>query len=980
MKKRLLKQMRGIILLNLIIVLCSVFVFGYGFNKSINYELINIKSKTPNNTPRAYNVNNYNSNVVNNTTSNYLPPVSPYLPNSNITGNTPATNNSTDNNKPAGNANIFEGGNAPAGFKRESTDNNAREERARNSQPAEANNNTDVSILNAVGSFLNGIIGIIFWVIMLVPKIILLALVALISAIITGGKSLFAMPDVIFFNKVEITNLMMFISPVVSEKTGTTEFVVAVSTWFRIFYLVAVGLLFLILIYIAIRALMSSLSQNLAEVKEMLTNWIVSVFILAMLSFIIAGTILLNNFLLDIIRNVYGGSQSLHEQGTNVVKSMFSIGLIQQLTGMIMAGLLIRQTVTFLITYIRRVIKIAFFIIIAPFIAVSYTMDKMKDKKAQALAYWNKQFIMTVLIQPFHAILFIILMTLAQATVSSGANNGILGFGSLNPIYLILVVLILNFIEQAEKELAKLFDLSGGITMSEGKKLANALIGVQAVKKVGGLAKNYAEKRDKRYEENREDEAREKAKEQLANRNVSANISQTNRTETTVDARNNLGFNQEVTKETVINSPLGDELDNTILNDVQTVDPISTGNLDNLDEDKKPKISGIMDKTKILAAKSTKLYANNIHALTAATLGVSAGAAGGFDEMAVGGTLGWMLGKNLGKNKSSIKERENQREKQLGKYSSEVEKEGEVVKNQLTAFGEINGVDMNNLTQNGRENIQAYFDILKEKMDADRKSIDEEFKESLKAYKSYLMNEQGKTVIQADQEARKILNDAKAGRLNTSELDNNAAKDYASAAIGKSIADSKKDFEENKFSLIKGTYDDVEKEVLSGTKTIQEINKEWEDAVKLLGQNDFKLIEDKEKELKEIEKRYNKMFENKAKLEDTVEQASKNGISREQLEELHEAITKEYKSKVNEYRGQLEKLGLPEVDRYMDNMGVKRNVNRPEVEKEMKDIYVTKASLLTNKTSNPRTIENVLTKGYETKTTNNADNNPKALN
>ena len=61
-------------------------------------------------------------------------------------------------------------------------------------------------------------------------------------------------------------------------------------------------------------------------------------------------------------------------------------------------------------------------------------------------------------------------------------------------------------------------------------------------------------------------------------------------------------------------------------------------------------------------------------------------------------------------------------------------------------------------------------------------------------------------------------------------------------------------------------------------------------------------------------------------------------------------------------------------------MGVKRNVNRPEVEKEMKDIYVTKASLLTNKTSNPRTIENVLTKGYETKTTNNADNNPKALN
>lgn len=169
--------------------------------------------------------------------------------------------------------------------------------------------------------------------------------------------------------------------------------------------------------------------------------------------------------------------------------------------------------------------------------------------------------------------------------------------------------------------------------------------------------------------------------------------------------------------------------------------------------------------------------------------------------------------------------------------------------------------------------------------------------------------------------------------------------------------------------------------MLSGTKTIQEINKEWEDAVKLLGQNDFKLIEDKEKELREIEKRYKEMFENKAKLESTVEQASKNGITREQLEEVHEAITKEYKSKVNEYRDELEKLGLPEVDRYMDNMGVKRNVNRPEFEKELKDIYVTKSGLLTSKASNPRLVENILTKGSENvKVDKNGDNAPKALN
>ena len=64
----------------------------------------------------------------------------------------------------------------------------------------------------------------------------------------------------------------------------------------------------------------------------------------------------------------------------------------------------------FFIVYVKRFITLAFLMVIAPLITVTYSIDKLGDGKSQALNTWLKEFIFTVIIQPVHCILYLILV------------------------------------------------------------------------------------------------------------------------------------------------------------------------------------------------------------------------------------------------------------------------------------------------------------------------------------------------------------------------------------------------------------------------------------------------------------------------------------------------------------------------------------------------------------------------------------------
>ena len=62
----------------------------------------------------------------------------------------------------------------------------------------------------------------------------------------------------------------------------------------------------------------------------------------------------------------------------------------------------------------------AFLTIIAPLVAMTYPIDKITDGKAQAFNMWLKEYIYNALIQPFHLIIYTVMVGTAMDLVERG--------------------------------------------------------------------------------------------------------------------------------------------------------------------------------------------------------------------------------------------------------------------------------------------------------------------------------------------------------------------------------------------------------------------------------------------------------------------------------------------------------------------------------------------------------------------------------
>lgn len=132
--------------------------------------------------------------------------------------------------------------------------------------------------------------------------------------------------------------------------------------------------------------------------------------------------------------------------------------------------MLVGITTAFLFSYVRRMLTIGFLIIISPLITITYSIDKVGDGQAQALNTWLKEFIFTVLIQPFHCIIYIVFISSAIDLLSWE--------GSIPKM--VLAIICLSFIWKAEKIVKEIFGFS-----SAGTSLGDTVASMAAVKQIG---------------------------------------------------------------------------------------------------------------------------------------------------------------------------------------------------------------------------------------------------------------------------------------------------------------------------------------------------------------------------------------------------------------------------------------------------------------------------------------------------------------
>lgn len=121
---------------------------------------------------------------------------------------------------------------------------------------------------------------------------------------------------------------------------------------------------------------------------------------------------------------------------------------------------LVIYTMLFLYRYLKRLLMLTFLTIIAPLMAMTYPLDKMKDGSAQGFNTWLKEYLYNLLIQPVHVILYTVLI---GSAIDLAADN------------LLYSLVALGFILQAEKLLRKFFGFDKASTVEGGSALGGAL-------------------------------------------------------------------------------------------------------------------------------------------------------------------------------------------------------------------------------------------------------------------------------------------------------------------------------------------------------------------------------------------------------------------------------------------------------------------------------------------------------------------------
>lgn len=325
------------------------------------------------------------------------------------------------------------------------------------------------AIWDGIGTVIDGVVGLLTIVVRIPLLLIIMALQGILTGIsMLGGSNIEGIltPDDLFFNRVGLTNIDFF------DLTGNAGVIqtirVNVATWYYILRILAIIVLLVVLIYIGIRMAISTVASEQAQYKRMLMDWVTSFALVFFLNYIIMFTIEANNALIGLlelpVRTKIGSGITTQL----AIRSAVGVATVSW-GSLIVYAMLVGMTTAFLFSYVRRMLTIGFLIIISPLITVTYSIDKVKDSKAQALNNWLKEFMFNVLIQPFHCIIYIVFVSSAIDLLSWE--------GSIPKM--VLAIICMSFIWKAEKIVKQIFGF--GAASSLGETVASMAV----VKQIG---------------------------------------------------------------------------------------------------------------------------------------------------------------------------------------------------------------------------------------------------------------------------------------------------------------------------------------------------------------------------------------------------------------------------------------------------------------------------------------------------------------
>lgn len=347
------------------------------------------------------------------------------------------------------------------------------------------------AIGNGIGAFLNGIVGVFFYFVKLLPLAAARILMSIMGLAINGSDSVISglSLDQILFNEVPILGINFFETATGANAATINLIREQVSIWYVAIRNIAAVILAVMALYIGIRMAISSVAEEKARYKRMLTDWVVSIVLLFVLHYIMILIININDGLVEVLKiarkNSTNSSTVMSEAFSRAISFSDMFSFTAQLANMAIYVMLAVMTFIFFCTYVKRMVTIAFLIMISPLITVTYSIDRMGDGKSQALNTWFKNFVYNILLQPFQCITY---LALVQTAINS------MNIGDLSTV--VVAIVMVFFLFEAEEIIKDIFHFQGksvAQTIAQAALVTSAIGAVSKAASAGaGKVKGYA--------------------------------------------------------------------------------------------------------------------------------------------------------------------------------------------------------------------------------------------------------------------------------------------------------------------------------------------------------------------------------------------------------------------------------------------------------------------------------------------------------
>lgn len=269
-----------------------------------------------------------------------------------------------------------------------------------------------------------------------------------------------------------------------------------VAMWYYIVRTLSIAAMLIVLIFTGIKMAIAVTADQKASYKKMLVDWLVGMIILFAMHYILLFVVYVNESLVHVVEDTaqsinnvqmkqLAEKDSGNEDGVKysdaeieqkvyeaVRTRAYDAKLINGLSGMIMYMTLVYFAFRYTIVYLKRLFTIIVLTIMAPAVGVGYAMQKALSGKQMALKTWLTEYVLNIIIQTVHALIYAIFIS--QALVLS--LESIAG--------VIIALILMNYTLKADKLFRKIFKISTGMVEntqnaadSFKKNLSSAYVG-----------------------------------------------------------------------------------------------------------------------------------------------------------------------------------------------------------------------------------------------------------------------------------------------------------------------------------------------------------------------------------------------------------------------------------------------------------------------------------------------------------------------